>query len=156
MDEAIALDFEQLWELHADELTRFATLLVGPDDAPDAVAEAFIRFERFAPQVASSPRSYLFRTVRNTSIDFVRSSRRRRQYEERRPPREDDPQAMPEPDARVMRAVAGLSVQQRSVVYFAYWEDRSEQQIAEILGVSAGTVRRHLGRARDRLRKELS
>lgn len=32
-----------VYRLHAHELVRFATVLVGPDDAPDVVANAFVR-----------------------------------------------------------------------------------------------------------------
>ena len=52
--------------------------------------------------------------------------------------------------------VAGLSVRQRAAVYFRYWHDMSERQIAESMGVSVGTVRRHLVRAQSILRKELA
>jgi len=55
----------------------------------------------------------------------------------------------------VRRAVAELSLSQRSVVYFAYWEDRTEREIADTLGLSLGTVHRHLTRARTHLRKAL-
>jgi len=51
--------------------------------------------------------------------------------------------------------VSALSLAQRSVIYFVYWEDRTETQTAELLGVSPGTVRRHLFRARTHLRKAL-
>jgi RNA polymerase sigma factor (sigma-70 family) len=46
-------------------------------------------------------------------------------------------------------------VQQRSVVYFTYWEDLDAAAIGALLGISPDTVRRHLARARDHLRKAL-
>ncbi|MBA3801450.1 MAG: hypothetical protein H0X22_00890 [Acidimicrobiia bacterium] len=49
-----------------------------------------------------------------------------------------------------------MSVRQRAAVYFRYWHDMSECQIAESMGVSVGTVRRHLVRAQSILRKELA
>jgi RNA polymerase sigma factor (sigma-70 family) len=61
-----------------------------------------------------------------------------------------------ESDVDVQRAVANLSLAQRAVVYFVYWEDLREQDIAEVLGISPGSVRRHLVRARAHLRKALS
>jgi len=56
-------------------------------------------------------------------------------------------------DVRI--AVARLSVVQRTVVYFVYWEDQTERDVAQILVVAPGTVRRHLIRARLHLRKAL-
>jgi RNA polymerase sigma factor (sigma-70 family) len=55
----------------------------------------------------------------------------------------------------VRRAVAGLSVAQRAVVFLAYWEDMTERDIAEWLQLSPGTVHRHLELARNHLRKVL-
>lgn len=61
------------------------------------------------------------------------------------------PELMPE----VARAVAALSPQQRAVVFLTYWDDLDAITVADLLGVSAGTVRKQLGRARGRLRKVL-
>lgn len=59
-------------------------------------------------------------------------------------------------DVDVLRAVAALAPMQRAVVYLIYWEDRTERQTAEVLGISLGSVRRHVVRARAHLRKALS
>jgi RNA polymerase sigma factor (sigma-70 family) len=53
------------------------------------------------------------------------------------------------------RALAALSGQQRAVVFLTYWEDQAPAQIAELLGVSDGTVRKQLARAREHLRRIL-
>ena len=41
----------------------------------------------------------------------------------------------------VLRALGGLTPRQRATVVLRYFEDRTEQDTAEILGVSVGTVR---------------
>jgi DNA-directed RNA polymerase specialized sigma24 family protein len=41
------------------------------------------------------------------------------------------------------------------VIYLTYWEDQSPAQIAGLLEVSEGTVRKQLARARDHLRRIL-
>ncbi len=56
----------------------------------------------------------------------------------------------------LLTAFDELSVQQRAVTYLTYWHDMSVAQVAEALGVSDGTVRRQLARARDRLRGVLA
>lgn len=53
------------------------------------------------------------------------------------------------------RALAALSEQQRAVVYLTYWDDQTPAQIAELLDVAEGTVRKQLARARDHLRRIL-
>jgi RNA polymerase sigma factor (sigma-70 family) len=56
-------------------------------------------------------------------------------------------------DART--ALAVLSLQQRTVVFLTYWADQTPADIAEVLDVSEGTVRKQLARARARLREVL-
>jgi RNA polymerase sigma-70 factor (ECF subfamily) len=51
----------------------------------------------------------------------------------------------------VWEALDRLGVMERAVVFLAYWEDLNEVEAAERLGVSERTVRRHLGRARQKL-----
>lgn len=145
---------DELWRTHADELLRFATVLVGPTDAHDIVVEAFLRStESMASGGVTNQRAYLFRAVVNHAHDLRRSRERRWA----RDLAAIGPTSMAAPDTfiDVRRAVAGLSVQQRAVVYLAYWEDLTERSIADFLQVSPGTVRRHLVRARSNLRKAL-
>ena len=55
----------------------------------------------------------------------------------------------------VLDMVDRLSPRQRAVVYLAYWDDLDPAAIAQVLGVSEGSVRRHLARARAALRRML-
>lgn len=48
-----------------------------------------------------------------------------------------------------------FSQQQRSAVFLTYWLGLSPSEIADELGVSDGTIRKQLARARARLREEL-
>jgi len=62
---------------------------------------------------------------------------------------------LPEFRPEVRQAVEELSVRQRAVVYLTYWEDMTDEAVAVHLGISAGSVRRHLARARKHLRRVL-
>ena len=145
---------EDMWRAHAAELLRFATVLVGPHDAGDIVVEAVMRCERvIASGEVGAPRAYLFRAVANRAGDLRRGRRRRWTR---------DLAAIGPADVAaedtfidVRRAVARLTLAQRAVVYCAYWEDMTERDIAELLGLSPGTVHRHLDVARNRLREVL-
>jgi RNA polymerase sigma-70 factor (ECF subfamily) len=46
-------------------------------------------------------------------------------------------------------------VQQRASVVLTYWEDLSPADVAIRLGISEGSVKRHLARARARLKELL-
>ena len=145
---------DELWRAHAPELVRFATMLVGPADANDVVSIAFLK-ARGALQAGGvdQARPYLFRVVANVAHDHLRGSRRRMA----RDLYAVLPELMGEQavSVDVRRAVSRLSVRQRAVVYFTYWEDLPERDVAEILQITVGSVRRHLSRARDHLRKAL-
>jgi DNA-directed RNA polymerase specialized sigma24 family protein len=69
-------------EKHADELTRFATGIVGPSDAPDVVSGAFLRcmVSKSWPTV-SDRQAYLYRAVLNEALATRRSLTRRRERE---------------------------------------------------------------------------
>ena len=51
----------------------------------------------------------------------------------------------------LLDAVATLSPQQRAVIVYRYYEDRTDAQIAVLLGCSVGSVKRHANRALRRL-----
>lgn len=55
------------------------------------------------------------------------------------------------PDVDVARAISTLPPMQRTTVVLFYFEDRPVAEIAHILGVSQGTVKAHLHRARAQL-----
>lgn len=145
---------DQLWREHAPGLMRFATVLVGPSDAHDITVEAFLRS---APAViegrADNPRAYLMRAVANRAHDLRRSRERRWVRDLAAVPPASSP--VHEPNVDVRRAVAALSLAQRAVIYFVYWEDLRERDIAAVLGIAPGSVHRHHVRARARLRKAL-
>lgn len=148
---------EEAYEKWSDDLVRFATVLVGANDAADVVADAFVQLlDDGVWQHVERPRAYLFGVVANRARMQHRSAFRRR--------RRDDaasrhPNAPPRPtgeDLLSTEVLAGLSRQQRTFVYLAYWEDWTVTEIAECVGVSEGTVRRQLARARTKLREELA
>lgn len=139
---------------HRDELMRFATALVGPDDAPDVFSAALVKvFSAASFAAVTNKRAYLYRVVFNEANRLRRRRTRRPDIEVRG----SHPEywRMPALHPEVAAAVRGLSVQQRAVIYLTYWVDLTPAQVAERLHVSEGSVRRHLARARARLREVL-
>ncbi len=144
----------ELFEKHADELTRFATGIVGPSDAPDIVSGAFLRCmlsERW-PSVANR-QAYLYKAVLNEAIMTGRSAERRLHREQTTPLPEAIGTDVPRPE--VLEAVSRLSLRQRAVIVLTYWNDLGPASVAGLLGISEGAVRRHLARARALLKEYL-
>lgn len=143
-----------LFASHGAALTRFATSLVGYSDAEDVVADALASLiESGILAKADNPRALAYRAVLARSNSLHRSAFRRRRRERRFATRiaRFDPELQPE----VIDAVLRLSPQQRGAVFLTYWEDLSPDQVGQLLGISPGTVKSHLARARSRLREVL-
>jgi RNA polymerase sigma-70 factor (ECF subfamily) len=56
----------------------------------------------------------------------------------------------------IEKAVEGLSAQQKVIFRLRHYENYALEEIADLLGLRAGTVRAHLFRAIHKIRKELS
>jgi RNA polymerase sigma-70 factor (ECF subfamily) len=156
-----ATRLEEAYRAHADELVRYATAMVGPDRAADVVTDAFLMvFDGDRDDTVEHLRAYLFRAVYHRSIDLNRSRDRRRTREER-DGRERlrlatdhlPPASQTAIDAR--RALSVLTDRQRAVVFLTYWSDLPPGEVAGLLGVRSGTVKKQLARARDKLREVL-
>jgi len=147
-------DLESAWRRYGPGALRFATALVGPNDAHDVTSTAFLRvtqrpewreFDDFA--------KYLARAVRNEAHNLYRQ--RKRRWERDFAGVREQTAVHVEPDLDLLRAIAALTVPQRSVVFLAYWQDQTEAEIASQLDLSRGTVHRTLVRARAALRKAM-
>lgn len=142
---------EEIYSKHVDDLLRFAMGLVGRSDAPDVVSAAVLRSisSKSWPDVTDH-RRYLYRAVLNEARNEHRNRQRRWTKELRAAA--DDRTYLPEYRPEVLAAIKRLSVRQRAVVVLCYWEDLHLEEIASCLGISEGSVRRHLARARSKLR----
>jgi RNA polymerase sigma factor (sigma-70 family) len=145
----------EIYRKYADDLTRFATGLVGPSHAADVVSAAVLHCldSRSWPTVTEK-RAYLYRSVYNEASRFHRAARRRRSREQlaASPESVDVPEVRPE----VLAAVARLSIRQRAVIVLTYWDDLDPAAIATLLHITDGSVRRHLARGRSRLKETLN
>ncbi|HEX8001946.1 MAG TPA: SigE family RNA polymerase sigma factor [Mycobacteriales bacterium] len=148
-------DFDALAAAQAAPLTRAAYLLTGDrglaeDLVQTALAKAYLARSRVL--AADSPEAYLRTILVNA---HRRSFRRRRVTEELRERTPDAAVADADVAARrdVVVAVAALPRRQRAVVVLRYLEDRSEAEVAAILGCSTGTVKSHAARALATLRR---
>jgi RNA polymerase sigma-70 factor (ECF subfamily) len=154
----IRAEVAECYEKHGEALLRFAASQVGWVDAEDVLAGAVLgvlgRVERDIDDV----RRYLYRAVANAAARHWRTLGRRRDRERRafHPP--EPTWGTVEPTDRELALVAALdhlSVQQRAVIHLTYWEDLTPAAVADRLGVSDGTVRRQLARARAHLRSAI-
>jgi RNA polymerase sigma-70 factor (ECF subfamily) len=151
------------------------------EEARDMTQEAFLHVFRNLSKFEGKASFYtwLYRIVLNTCLDAKRRERRRRWLIPfSRAGREDQERTKEtlkalagsagdesnplaalrgrELKSRVQDALAGLSEQQRMVFELKVFEDRGIPEIAKILGNAEGTVKSHLFRATQHVRKALA
>ena len=144
----------EAYRAHAGELVRYATVLVGPTDAADVVADAVLgAFGSKAWPTVTNQRAYLYRAVYHRALDLRRGATR--QHRREAVTASSDSVVVAESSLDAQRALDHLPAQQRAVVFLTYWADLTPAHAAELLDVSEGTVRKQLARARDTLRRVL-
>lgn len=148
--------FEEFVTARTPGLSRVAFLLTGDHHlAEDLLQVALSQVASRWPEVRNgNPEAY----VRRCLVNELTSWRRRRRYHER--PVESavdtaDPTDVATSVVRrlvVGRALAQLTPRQRAVLVLRFFEDLSEADTAEIMGVSVGTVKSQTSHALARLR----
>ena len=150
-------DDEDVYAQHLADVARFACTLVSRDDAADVTVEAFLRVTASpAWERARNPRALWMRAVVYEARALHRSTRRRTERERRIAVAPGVVAAPEVGDPEVADALDQLPVQQRAALVLTYWLDLDPAAVAEVLGVSEGSVRKHLARARARLREVLA
>ncbi|MEU8652850.1 SigE family RNA polymerase sigma factor [Streptomyces sp. NPDC048737] len=137
------------------------SLTANPSDAEDllqtALAKTYVAWERIEDHGALD--GYVRRALLNTRT----SQWRKRKVDEFACEELPEPEPQPgdgDPAERqalhdaMWRAIMKLPARQRAMVVLRYYEDLSEVQTAEVLGVSVGTVKSAVSRALGKLRED--
>jgi len=167
-EEALAVmgddEFRAFYERTARPLWAYLSRISGdPHKADDFLQEAYYRFYRASKHYESEAhrRNSLFQIATN----LVRDAARRGKHYEEVPladdgapsagvvPKSESPSPETEAAMRtdVARAIQQLEPMQRELLWLAYAQGSSHEEIAEILGLSAISVRTLLLRARRKL-----
>jgi RNA polymerase sigma-70 factor (sigma-E family) len=152
-------DFTRYVRARQHTLLRAAYLVCGDahlaeDLLQGAFAKLAMRWERLR---ADNPDAYVRRILYHDAISSWRRTRREHVLEvlpETEPWRVEESAAVAE-RLDLERALATQTPKQRAVVVLRYFEDRSERDTAEVLGVSVGTVKSQTHAALARLRESI-
>jgi len=156
--------FEQLLTRHETRVFRVLRLMGIPSrDREDLAQDVFVRVFRSLPGFDSRRpfRSWIYRITVNVSHDHRLHSARRGEE-----PTTLDHDAVPESESgavedrvvlrrRLEAALGRLSERERAVFVLTEIEGCDSREVARSLGITTITVRRHLGRAREHLRRLL-
>lgn len=162
--------FEQLLDRYQKPVYHQALRMVGnPEDAADVTQEVFIKVWKHLPSFRgeSGFATWLYRLTDNTAIDLLRREKKRRgdsslDDEESFCVLPADPAPTPHQAAEqkeLQQAVADglrqLSEEHRQVLVMREINGLSYEEIGDILGLTAGTVKSRIARARISLAKFL-
>ncbi|MCI8699702.1 MAG: RNA polymerase sigma factor [Oscillospiraceae bacterium] len=145
---------EELVDRHETALFRAALAILGDvQEAEDAVQDTFLRYLEKRPELRDGghEKAWLLKVTANRCKSILRTRRRRPTVELL------DIYPVPEEEGsrELMEAILALPANQRSAVHLHYYEGYTSEEIGAILGQRPGTVRSHLSRAREALRRYL-
>jgi RNA polymerase sigma factor (sigma-70 family) len=148
-------DFGEFFRREYRRLARACLLLTGdPAEAEDLAQDALARvFARWDDIVAmDSPDGYLYRTALNLNRKRLRRLAVRARHVVTARASRDDVDVVEE-RLDVLRAVAALPPGQREALVLVEWLDMDIDEVAQLIGISAVSVRGRLHRARISLRQ---
>jgi RNA polymerase sigma-70 factor (ECF subfamily) len=150
--------FASCYQQHARALWSYVYRVAGrASDADDLVQDAFCRL--FQADVGGlgdgELRRYVFRIVSNLLADRWRRAAQEASWLDRLRGT-SEAHLDPDYDDTVSREFAMLKPRDRALLWLAYVEGESHQDIADALGLARGSVKVLLSRARGRLRDQLT
>jgi RNA polymerase sigma factor (sigma-70 family) len=148
-----------VYEAHSQGLLSYASsLLRSREDAVDILQEAFLRFfvERSYGRQIENPRAWLYRVVRNLSLDWLERAAFRRDLGETNPEMLAGTGDSPETMLRrkeMAGEIASLLTEGEFQCVVLRAQGLSYEEMADVLHLSAGTVASFLGRVHKKLQK---
>jgi RNA polymerase sigma-70 factor (sigma-E family) len=152
-------DYAHFVRTRTHALLRSAYLLTGDQHlAEDLVQEALARTHRawLRLERADNAEAYARKVMYHAQVSFWRRPRIAEvlpgDIEPDAAPGAEDPAEAAVQRLTLRRALLALSAKQRAVIVLRFFEDHTEAEAAQLLGVSVSTIKTQTGRALDRLR----
>ena len=153
--EEFRIVLSDLYFTHRRSLVRLAALWVdghGEDAVQDAFVQVWLKWEKI------HDRDKVLIYVQRAVVNTAKSELRRRRVSRRHPlvwpgsaPASEDVAMGILADEAIVARVRRLSPQQAACVGLRFYMDMSEKEIAEVLGISTGSVKQHTSRAMRKL-----
>jgi RNA polymerase sigma-70 factor (ECF subfamily) len=159
--EPVMQEFEAIFREHSDLVFGTAcSIMRRGDDAEDVVQTVFIRLLRsgMPPEFRRNPKGYLYRAAINQSLTVLRDRRRHPTTDLGMVTAAESPaetNSKEEIQRKLHDAIAELRPQSAEIVILRYMHNRSDSDIANLLGKSRVTIAVRLHRARAELKRLL-
>jgi RNA polymerase sigma-70 factor, ECF subfamily len=156
-----AQEFETIFKEHARLVYRTAYGVTGShEDAEDVLQTIFMQLIRrhYPPDLRTNPAAYLYRAAVNSSLNVIRQRRRDVLVDDIEHFHISAPTDSTNSELearRLYEAIAELKPEAAQVLILRYMHNKSDAEIARMLGKSRGTIALKLFRSRARLKKLL-
>ncbi len=154
--------FDILFRKYYASLARFAILFAKNEENADEIVQAFfvkLWQQRTKLKINSSVKSYLYTSVRNTTLNFIKKEQTRAIYEEGFEQNDKESETIQPVNKNFKKiyqeAVEELPERTREVFILSKNEGLSYKEIAEYLDITAKTVENNMGIAFKKLREFL-
>lgn len=157
----VASSAADLLHATAEDLLRYFRRRVPSEDAADLLAETLTtgwRRIRAMPTDDEAARMWLFRIAHNCLLNHNRGEQRRRRLANRLGQALGNLPTQPPADfgLEVRDAINRLDPGLAEIVRLVHWDGFTLQEVAELLGLPASTVRNHHQRAKAQLKESLA
>ncbi len=164
--------YEILFKTYYRRLCTYAVSFVSRNEiAEDIVTDVFLKLweKRESLTITDSVPSYLFQSVKNSSINYLMREKGRKQMISENeiklldlkityPVSDEHPYAEligQELERKIREGIDKLSERSREIFYLSRFKDLSHKEIAEKLGIAENTVKVHVYKSLIKLRDEL-
>ncbi|OFX25635.1 MAG: hypothetical protein A2041_03115 [Bacteroidetes bacterium GWA2_31_9b] len=157
-------DFESLFNAHYSNLCAYANnFLKDIDAAEEVVQEILFKLwtNRDSIIITTSIQSYLFRSVRNASLNVIKHINIREdykvqhEYEMQDSISSEDEMIITELEQNIRAAIDQLPIERKKIFIMSRYEGLKYSEIAEKLNLSVSTVENQMVKALKYLREEL-
>ena len=154
--------YGELISRYEEKLRRYASRVINRSDevvedvVEDALVEGYIRLASFDQRRKFS--SWIYRIAHNKAVDWIRKNWWRRVVtsEENRSNEDIETKAIIDQEKRELaKAIRKLEREERELVTLAYFEEKSYEEIGEILHLSKSAVGVKLYRIKNKLKRDL-
>lgn len=157
-------DFEKLFNDHYSNLCAYANNFLKDVDASEEVVQEVL-FKLWTNKdsiiITSSIQSYLFRAVRNASLNVLKHINIREDYKAQNEYERDDELSsedemiVSELDQKIREAIDQLPIERKKVFIMSRYDGLKYKEIADKLNISVSTVENQMVKALKFLRDEL-
>lgn len=155
MHDFTANNIVELLQKHHNELQHFLSRRIGcPDTVEDIMQTMFLRLSGYQSETrVENPRAFLFRIASNLATDHIRAQSCRSETSIEEGLLVEYPDSMPSPEAVLFsqqklallkQAIQELTPRCREVFILCKFEHYTYLQVAKQLGISEGTVTKHM------------